>query len=117
MVIAYRFGDAIPWDDVPYSWHLQPKSWRLIPPAEQSPESRALLWITLVDAEDGIIYAQRGVTLSPGFTRSLHGAIRAQALMNFDPEMCTSAISKVFLNYPRVADRLSLATARTAGNE
>ena len=75
------------------------------------PEARALLWITLVDAEDGIIHAQRGVTLSPSFTRSLRGAIRAQALMAFDPDECTAAISKIFLNYPSTVDRLVLAEA------
>jgi hypothetical protein len=117
IVLTYRFGQTIPWDDVPYSWHLQPVTWRVIPSVEHSPEARALLWITLVGAEDGIIHAQRGVTLSPSFTHSLHDAIRAQALMAFDPKECTSAISKVFLNYPSPVARLALAEARTIGNE
>jgi len=117
IVVTYRFGQSIPWNDVPYSWHLQPVSWRVVPSVERSLESRALLWITLVGAEDGIIHAQRGVTLSPSFTRSLHGAIRTQALMAFDPEECTTAVSKVFLNYPTTVDRLALAEARTMGNE
>jgi hypothetical protein len=117
IVLTYRFGESIPWNDVPYSWHLQPISWRVIPTVDPSPEARALLWITLVGTEDGLIHAQRGVTLSPSFTRSLHGAIRAQALMAFDSGKCTSAISKVFLNYASTADRLFLAQARTMGNE
>ena len=117
IVLTYRFGQSIPWNDVPYSWHMQPVSWRVVPSVERSLESRALLWITLVGADDGIIHAQRGVTLSPSFTRSLHGAIRTQALMAFDPEECTSAISKVFLNYPTTVERLALAEARTMGNE
>ena len=37
--------------------------------------------------------------------------------MAFDPKECTSAISRVFLNYPSTVDRLSLAVARTMGNE
>ena len=117
IVVAYRFGQSIPWNDVPYSWHLQPMSWRVIPTLKLSLETRALLWITLVGADDGLIHAQRGVTLSPSFTRSLHEAVRAQALMAFDPDDCTSAISKVFLNYPSTVDRLALAQARTLGNE
>ena len=76
-----------------------------------------MLWITLVGADDGIIYAQRGMTLSPNFTRSLHEAIRNQALMAFDPEECTSAISRIFLNYPATVERLALAEARTLGND
>jgi hypothetical protein len=117
IVLTYRFGTSIPWSDVPYSWHLQPVSWRVIPTVDPSPEARALLWITLVSTEDGLIHAQRGVTLSPSFTRILHGAIRTQAMMAFDPAECTSAISKVFLDYSSTADRLLLAQARTMGNE
>jgi hypothetical protein len=117
LVIAYRFGQSILWNDAPYSWHLQPMSWRVIPTPKSSPEARALLWITLVGADDGLIYAQRGVTLSPCFTRALHEAVRAQALMAFDPDECTSAITKIFLNYPSTTERLALAQARTFGNE
>lgn len=117
IVIAYRVGQSIPWNDVPYSWHLQPMSWRVVPSLKSSREARALLWITLVGADDGLIYAQRGVTLSPSFTQSLHEAVRAQALATFDPDDCTTAISTVFLEYPSTVERLALAQARTLGNE
>jgi hypothetical protein len=117
VVLTYRFGQSIGWGDAPYCWHLQPTSQRVVPSVDYSPEARALLWITLVDTEDGIVRAQRGVTLSPSFTRALHSAIRAQALMTFNAEECTSAISKVFLTYNNAADRLGLAKARTVGNE
>jgi hypothetical protein len=117
IVLAYRFGDTLAWNDVPYCWHMQPPSWRTVPSVDCALEARALLWITLVDATDGIIQAQRGVTLSPRFTRSLQEAIRAQALMPFDPDECTTAVSKIFLTYPSTVDRLSLAEARTMGNE
>jgi hypothetical protein len=116
IVLSYRFGRSIPWDDVPFSWHLQPASWRAVPTLHNSREARALLWITLVGSEDGVIHAQRGVTLSPSFTYSLHAAIRTQALMVFDPQACTSAITKVFLDCPSAFDRLSRASARTQGN-
>ena len=117
IVLAYRFGNSIPWGDAPYSWHLQPASWRVVPPLGHSPEARALLWVSLVGADDGIIRAQRGLTLSPGFSRTLHDAIRTQAMMTFDPAKCTSAVSKIFLNHPSPVDRLSLAVAQTMGNE
>jgi hypothetical protein len=116
IVLAYRFGESIPWSDVSYCWHLQSEEMRIVPPLEQSPEARALLWITLVGAEDGVVHAQRGMTLSPDFTRALHEAIRGQAMKAFDPEECTWAISSVFLKYPRTVDRLALAAARTMGN-
>ena len=60
LVLAYRFGQSIRWSDVPYTWHLQPARCRVTPPLEASPESRALLWITLVGADDGIIHRSGG---------------------------------------------------------
>ena len=117
IVLAYRFGKAIPWEDVPYTWHLQPASWRVVPSTNHSPETRALLWVSLVGASDGIIHAQRGVALSPSFTLALHNAIRAQALTEFDPDECTLAISRLFLTSRDPVDRLSQAVAHTMGNE
>jgi hypothetical protein len=116
IVLAYRFGESILWNDVPYSWHLQPAARRFVPASVISPETRSLLWITLVGAGDGIIHAQRGMTLSPPFTQALHEAIRIQAMSAFHPEDCTRAISRIFLKYPRTVDRLALASARTMGN-
>jgi hypothetical protein len=116
IVLAYRFGELIPWQDLPYSWHLQPPARQVIPPVVPTPEARSLLWITLVGARDGIIHAQRGMTLSPSFTHTLHQAICDQAARAFDPEECTVAISSIYLGYPHMVDRLSIATARTLGN-
>jgi hypothetical protein len=116
IVLAYRFGDSIPWEDTPYSWHLQPEFRQVVPAAVIAPEARVLLWITLVGAEDGVIHAQRGMTLSPPFTRALHDAVRAQAMSRFDSCECTSAISSLYLMRPHVLDRLEIAVARTMGN-
>ena len=117
IVLAYRFGESILWNDVPYSWHLQPATRRFVPALVDSPETRSLLWITLVGAGDGIIHAQRGMTFSPSFTRVLHEAIRTQAMSAFRPEDCTKAISRIYLKYPKTVDRLAIASARTMGNE
>jgi hypothetical protein len=116
IVLAYRFGDAIPWGDAPYSWHLQPEFRRLVPEAVVATEARTLLWITLVGADDGIIHAQRGMTLSPAFTRELYDAVRIQAMSPFDPIDCTSAISSIYLTHLETTDRLAIAVARTMGN-
>jgi hypothetical protein len=117
IVLAYRFGSSIPWNDVPYCWHFQPAHWRVIPDREASPEARALLWITLVEARDGIIRAQRGMTLAPEFTSTLHAAIRAQARVPFDPDRCTAAVSDLLVAHPSTFARLPLAQARTIGNQ
>lgn len=116
IVLAYRFGEAMAWDDAPYCWHLQPESRRVVPAAVIAPEARALLWITLVGAHDGLIHAQRGMTLSPSFTRALHDAIRTQATRPFDSSHCTRAISSLYLARPDPIDRIEAAVARTLGN-
>jgi hypothetical protein len=117
LVLAYQFGKALPWSDVPYYWHLRSAEDRQIPLASPRLGERALLWITLVETTTGIIHAQRGVTLAPNFTLTLLNVIRSQAMVAPDPAGCTSAISRLFLNYPQTVDRLPLAMVRTEGNE
>ena len=117
IVLAYRFGQSLPWSDVPYCWHVQPAHHRVLPPLEVSPETRALLWVTLVGAHDGIIHAQRGMTLAPPFTRFLNSAIRAQASVSFSPDHCTTVISNLLVAHPCTLDRLPFAQARTIGNQ
>lgn len=117
LILSYALDGLIPWEEVLYCWHLHPADSRVIPVIDSSPETRALLWITLVGAEDGLVHAQRGVALSPIFTRALHGAIRRQAMSRFQPYECTAAISRIFLEFPNPADRLAMAVVRTSGNE
>lgn len=116
LAFAYRFGESIPWSDVPYCWNLQPASRRVIPAREPLRESRTLLWVTLVDCNDGVIHAQRGLTLSSEFSGSLHEAIRGQAMRTLDPHQCMSAVGSVFVERTSVEDRLDRASARTLGN-
>jgi len=114
--LAFRFGAAADWRDVPYAWHIQHVEARATPPATCSSEDRALLWISLVGADDGVIRAQRGVTLSPSFTRSLHQAIRDQAEAPFDPLECTLAIAEACRLRPEASQRLIRASAWSRGN-
>jgi hypothetical protein len=116
IILSYRFGNSIPWSDVPYCWQMQPAHCRVVPPQEPSPETRALLWITLVGAHDGIIYAQRGMTLAPEFTRVLNNAIRAQTRLPFDPDRCMDAVGELLVSHPDPASRVAFAQARTLGN-
>lgn len=116
LYLSYRFGDAMAWADVPFSWHLQHPGARATPPPERSTEDRALLWISLVDARDGLIVAQRGVTLNPGFTRDLHRAIRSQARRPFDPLECTLAVAEACRDRPDALSRLEAASAWCDGN-
>lgn len=117
IVLAYRFGDATWWDDVPYCWHLQPASRRVFPALTGLVEARAFLWINLVSATDGRIKAQRGLTLSPDFSRVLNATVRAQAMMQFKADECVAAISRIYLACGSSTNPWSSAVARTIGNE
>jgi hypothetical protein len=117
IVLGYRFGEEGAWSDVPFSWHLQATKAKIAPRLDHAEEARALLWISLVGADDGIIHAQRGMTLSPAFTFALRRAIRAQAMRSFDSKECILAISRLYLEHSTVVERLSLDCVRTKGNE
>ncbi len=117
IVLSYALDGLFDFEEALYCWHLHPEDSRVIPVIHPSPEARALLWITLVGADDGIVHAQRGVTLSPIFTRALHGAIRRQAMSRFRPSECVAAISRIFLEFPDPSERLAMAVVRTSGNE
>lgn len=73
----YRFAGGIPWSDATFSIHLVPEDRRQIPQATGE-EERALITCVIADADTGIVRAARALTLSPGFTAALHGAIREQ---------------------------------------
>ena len=117
IVLAYRIGEFGVWNDVSFCWHLQPTERRIVPGLGASSEARALLWISLVDAQDGIIRVQRGMTMSPAFTFAFLHAVRAQAMRPFDSTECTLAISRLYLAHPTIRERLSLTSTRTRGNE
>jgi hypothetical protein len=115
IVLIYRFGNVVPWGNAPFAWHLQPEESRIFPPGDKS-GARTLLGITLVGSDDGVIYAQRSVTLSPMFTRELHHAIREQAMTPFDAEAYVRAVGIVYLHRPQSSALVRRAIARTAGN-
>jgi len=116
LFLAFRFGERAPWADVPYNFHTQHRNSRSIPPRKLARGTRALLWISLVGSDDGIIHAQRGMTLSPPFSRSLLKAIRNQATSPFDPLDCMLTYSETIRAHPTVEDRLKLAEIWSDGN-
>ena len=115
-LLAYRLGETAEWNAVPFGWHLQHAESRAVPASHPSPEHRALLWISLVGADDGIIHAQRGVALSPAFTQALHQAIQTQAMGPFQPLECVLALSEILRDEPSVSLRIHAADVRTMAN-
>lgn len=116
LFFLYRFGEAIQWSDAPFDWWRVPESERQAPPIMESPQQRAILNITLIDASTGIIHALRTVSLSHEFTVALHQAIQTQ--IDAGPvaghEQRVAGAYRVF---PTTADLLKVAGIRTAGGE
>lgn len=97
IILLFRFGDAIPWGDAPYTIHMVPKEERTVPP-DPGPNDRALLQIILVDAANGIIKAMRVISLSPEFTKVLHHAIQEQAKMPFARHLYNGELEQLYAN-------------------
>ncbi len=114
-VLAYRFGDAGQWDTIPYAWPLSTgRQGRFVPPARIASGACALLWVSLVNAETGLIEAQRGLVLNPEFTLLLNQAIRRQAREPFDAESYVRAIATLHASLPSASGLVQRAVARSS---
>lgn len=114
----YRFAPGIPWSDATFQIHLVPEERRQIPTAAGDNE-RALITCVLADAETGITRAIRAVTLSPGFTAALHGAIREQETQPWRGRAeHDAAIRRAYERYSDTESMLEAEEiARTRGGE
>jgi hypothetical protein len=111
----YRFQPAIAWSAASYSWHLVPAAERQLPEPPATAETRALLSVVLVDADENIVCALRTVTFSPEFMRVLRTAITEQAAGRWDPEDYETHLHSAYLSWPTTEEMLSRAIARTKG--
>lgn len=100
------------WSDAAFTWHLVPAEERQLPPPVESTETRALLQITLVDADTGIIRVLRAATLSPAFTAELHDAIRRQAETPWDPAAYQRALDDAYRRHPHSREMAKAARTR-----
>jgi hypothetical protein len=116
LVLCHRFGDALPWSATPYAYPLDAIGGRTRPlPPEYLPgEMRARLRVNLVDADSGIICAQRSFALSPRFTVALNDAIQQQSRVPFDGDAYLAAIVEVSLGSSSASKLARRATARAA---
>lgn len=110
--LLYRFEDAVPWGDAPYSIHLVPEAERQLPAATTT--EHALLSVILVDASTGLVNAIRAVTFTPGFTQRLHAEICAQAVRPFSKTGHQAVINIIYEQFSteRLLER---AVARSEG--
>lgn len=114
IVFLYRIGDALPWSDAPYSWHLTNAADRVLPPQAGG---HALLHIILVDATTGIVRAQRALTFSPTFTAALRNAIQEQAGRAWDAAAYDRRLRSLYAKYTTTQALLRVAQHSTHGGD
>lgn len=85
LFFLYRFDPAFPWSDTPYHRALE-EAHRPVNLALLNEESRALLTVVLVRAEDSIVQAIRVVSLSPRVSRALWQVVLLQETLPPDYE-------------------------------
>lgn len=115
IMLLYRFGDALPWSDAPFSIHRVPAEERRIPEPTDFAEPHDLLQIDLVDADSGIVRGLRAVTFSPAFTARLRLAIIEQAAQPYTEADYDAALADLYRRYPTSETLLAAAVARTVG--
>ena len=98
IVLVYRFEEAIPWSDAPYTIHAVPEDQRTVPP-EIQPGERALLTIIVIDARSGIIKGIRALSFTEQFSRRLHQAIRDQAAKPFDQAVYDAKLAALYRQF------------------
>lgn len=116
LVFLSRFGEAIPWSASFYWWHFLPRREQRLPPTGPGQESRAPLFVTLVDARTGLVQATRCATLSLDFTRALHDAILEQARTTFDASSEKRTLARLMRRYATPGAMAAAARVRTFGS-
>lgn len=112
---CYQFGRG-EWSDCGFSFHLVSETERVLPEIPATPETRALLTVLLIDAENGILKVIRAVSLSPKFTRKLHEAVRDQAARPF-PDNYDQQIEAAYRRYTSAQLAQDRAIVRCRGGE
>lgn len=121
--LLFEIPGITAWSDCPFSIHLVDPEIRQLPSGTGNlgDEPHALLQMSLVDADDGIVKALRALTFSPAFTARLHLAIRAQAAYpRLEKGAYLRYIDDLYRVYPLTNDMLrdeSFIIARCTGGD
>lgn len=97
-VLAWTFGEAIPWTDVPYSPHLENSG--DVPGIGETPGSPAAVTVVLVDADTGVVRAVRNTSWSPEFSAVVRDSIARMAAAPVDMNAIDAAMAALYVTYP-----------------
>lgn len=96
LVWLYRIGEGLPWSDAPWEAARQTSPPPGMP-GERGDGRHVLLPIVLVDADSGIIRAQRQVTVPPRMADALRTAVDEQA--HADPQQAAQTLAELYGRY------------------
>jgi hypothetical protein len=118
IVLCYRFGEAIPWSLAPCRWN-QFSAWDRMNAHcdEHTFLAQSRLRVSLVEAADGRVLAQRVAPLSRALSRAWIAAIRRQALQNCSNARYSAALAQFMRRFPRPDLLLGMAIATSVDGE
>jgi hypothetical protein len=96
--LLYKIQDVCEWSDVAFNIQLLPEAERELP--NEQPGDRARLFITLVNAADGIIKGRRLVSLDKVMTQALRHAMTEQMRASFVRPLYDIAVQESHSRYP-----------------
>ena len=98
LFLLYRIVDICEWSDVAYNIH-QLRADELAVPAD-APGSRAVLQMTLVNADSGIILAKRKLSISPVMTQALRHTLLEQLQTPISRSEYEAQVQQAYARHP-----------------
>ncbi|BCL83642.1 hypothetical protein ccbrp13_61070 [Ktedonobacteria bacterium brp13] len=109
LFLCYHFHGFSSWGDIPYNWHVFGGVPTNILPPEVAPGESVPLLTVLVDSTSDRIVARRGLRLSPGFGKTLHEALRSQAVAPFSYKCFDQHVLRIHQEFPLSEDLVERA--------
>ncbi|GAB2454399.1 hypothetical protein [Nocardia tengchongensis] len=101
-LLAWSFGEAIPWTDVPYSPHLEDSG--DVPGIGDKPGTPTTVTVVLVDADTGVVRAVRETPWPPEFAAVVRDSIARMAAEPVDMNAIEAAMATLYVTYPDTAE-------------
>lgn len=115
-LLAWTFSPGIPWNDAPYSPHLEQPS--DMPGIGSTTDDPAAVTVALVDAKTGIVRAVRETTWPNDFTAVVRDSITRMAASPVDMNAIDAAMAGLYIAYPNTAELVAMkATATCDGGQ
>lgn len=98
LFLLYRIADTCEWSDVAFNIHQLRAEERIVP--ADIPGSRAVLQMTLVNADNGIILAKRMLSIGPAMTQALRHTLQEQMQTPCSRPQYMEQVKHAYARYP-----------------